>query len=96
MEKILEDLCSLLQHKGKYYGDTFGTVPKLLRILYESRRNEQGQYVLDDKDWDNMVAVVRVLDKMCRIVAGDRGEESAWRDIVGYAILSLNRVQSSC
>jgi hypothetical protein len=95
LQEALATLEQTLSYKGQYYGDTFDLVPRILRILYESRRNEQGQYLLDDRDWDNMIALTRVLDKICRIVAGDRGEESAWKDIAGYAILRLQRTRAA-
>jgi len=38
-----------------------------------------------------MLAITRTIDKLCRITHGNKGEENAWIDIAGYALLELHR-----
>jgi hypothetical protein len=38
-----------------------------------------------------MLAITRTIDKLCRITHGNKGEENAWLDIAGYALLELQR-----
>lgn len=77
---------ALVEQKQAAYGDSFGKAGQVLRVLYpEGIRPDQ----LDDA-----LTVVRVVDKLFRI-ATDRDAlgESPWRDIAGYALLSVKRAE---
>jgi hypothetical protein len=78
-EELAAKLGRLVDSKQQQYGDSFHTFHHLLAFLYPD-----GVKV---EDYPNMLAIVRVLDKLCRISRGDQGDESAWNDIAGYGIL---------
>ena len=75
-----------VEEKQAAYGDSFGKSGALMAILYPKGI---GKDQLDDA-----LAVVRVVDKLFR-VATDRDAlgESPWRDIAGYALLAVKRVE---
>jgi hypothetical protein len=71
---------NLVARKNAAYGDSFARAPEIIRILYpDGIRPDQV---------DDLLAVVRILDKMSRI-ATDKSAlgEDPWRDIAGYALL---------
>lgn len=78
----------LVQSKQKAYGDSFGKSGEILRILYPEG--------ISLEKLDDALTIVRVIDKLFRI-ATDRDAlgESPWRDIAGYALLSLARLEKS-
>ena len=78
-EEIAAELGRLVDRKQMQYGDSFGQTPALLGILYPDGVPVGG--------YPGLLAIVRVLDKLCRISRGDQGDESAWNDVAGYAIL---------
>ena len=74
----------MVEEKNLAYGDSFAQSGQILRILYPDGIGERG---LDD-----MLAIVRVLDKIFRIAANrDSFCEDPWSDICGYAILAIER-----
>jgi len=75
---------SLVIEKQAAYGDSFGKAGRILRELYpEGIKPEQ----LDDA-----LTIVRVVDKLFRIATKkDAFGESPWKDIMGYALLSVVR-----
>lgn len=86
-EVIGADIGRLVEEKQRAYGDSFGKSGEVMRVLYpDGIRPEQ----LDDA-----LTVVRVVDKLFRI-ATDRDAlgESPWRDVAGYALLSVARVEA--
>lgn len=77
---------ALVDEKNAAYGSAFDKAGAFLRLLYpDGIRPEQ---------YADMLAVVRVFDKLMRI-ATDRDAlgESPWSDVAGYALLSLERVE---
>lgn len=81
-EEIGREIGKLVELKQSQYGDSFGTAPKILALLYpEGIRPEQ--YI-------DLLAVVRVLDKLKRIATRHPTDtESPWKDIAGYAVLMM-------
>lgn len=77
-----EEVGMIVQKKQEAYGDSFGKAGNVLRELYPNGiRPEQ---------YDDMLAVVRVVDKLFRIATQKEAfGESPWRDIVGYSLLSV-------
>ncbi|NRD51194.1 hypothetical protein [Corallococcus exiguus] len=75
---------ALVTTKQAAYGDSFGKSGAVMRILYPDG--------IPPERMDDALTVVRVLDKLFRI-ATDRDAlgESPWRDIAGYALLSVAR-----
>jgi hypothetical protein len=83
-EQLAVEIGRLVAEKQAAYGDAFGKAGQVLRVLYpEGVKPEQ----LDDA-----LTVVRVVDKLFRIATNrDALGENPWRDIAGYALLSVAR-----
>jgi hypothetical protein len=83
---LASEIGELVATKQAAYGDSFG---KAGRVLAEFYPNGIAVEQLADA-----LTVVRVVDKLFR-VATDRDAlgESPWRDIAGYALLSVARVE---
>ena len=75
-------VADLVEAKQDQYGDSFATAPKILALLYpDGVRVEQ---------YDDLLAVVRILDKLKRIATALPGDgENPALDIAGYALLML-------
>lgn len=74
----------LLDHKRTCYGDTFGTVPKILELLYPKG--------ITTAQYPDVLTVVRMLDKLCRIATGNpEDQEDSWQDLAGYSVLMMAR-----
>jgi len=70
----------LVGEKQEQYGKAHEKVEKMLEILFPD-----GIY----PPYHGVSILIRMLDKVCRIAAGNKGEENAWEDIAGYAILKI-------
>lgn len=83
---IAEGIGRLVTEKQAAYGDSFGKAGSVMGILYPG--GVQPEQLAD------ALTVVRMLDKLFRI-ATDRDAlgESPWRDIAGYALLAVERVE---
>lgn len=70
----------LVDEKNKAYGDAFNKSSEFLKILYpDGVRPEQ---------YDDMLATVRVFDKLMRIAHQKNAfGENPWKDVAGYGIL---------
>jgi hypothetical protein len=75
-------IADLVTTKQQQYGDAFGVAPQILALLYpDGVRVEQ---------YDDLLAVVRILDKLKRIATDKQGDgENPAQDIAGYALLML-------
>lgn len=74
------EIGELVQKKNKAYGDSFNRSGNVLREMYP-------QGIAPDQ-YDEMLAIVRVLDKLFRIAHDkDAFDEEPWKDIAGYGIL---------
>ena len=76
----------LVEEKQEAYGDSFGRAGDIMRVLYPDG--------VPLSKYDDMLAIVRILDKLFRIAthgAGDLMDESPARDIAGYALLMTAR-----
>ena len=77
-----KEIGELVAQKNVAYGNSFALAGEFLKLLYP--------YGLKPSDYDNALALVRVFDKMKRIATDkDALGENPWRDIAGYAILSV-------
>jgi hypothetical protein len=87
-EEIGQSIGKLVAEKQAAYGDSFGKSGKVLRLLYPDG--------IPPEKLDDALTVVRVVDKLFRIAtAKDAFGESPWRDIAGYAVLSIARDQKA-
>ena len=78
-ETIGKQIGSLVDEKNKQYGDAFSKTGKFLEILYPNG--------IEVKDYNNVLALARVFDKIMRVANGNQGNENAWNDLAGYGIL---------
>jgi len=83
-EHLGTEIGRLVDEKNRAYGDSFARAGNVLRELYTAG-------VAPDQ-YDDMLAVVRIIDKLFRI-ATDRDAlgESPFRDIAGYGLLGAGR-----
>lgn len=86
--EIAKSIGALVEEKQAAYGDSFGRSGAIMRVLYPDG--------IPPSKLDDALTVVRVLDKLFRI-ATDRGAlgESPWRDVAGYALLSIARTEAA-
>ncbi len=83
-KKIADEIAALVSEKNKAYGDAFAKTGKILQEMYPDG--------VGIDQYGDMLAIVRVLDKLFRIATNrDAFGESPWKDIMGYALLSLDR-----
>jgi hypothetical protein len=87
MKSVYEDIAvkiaALVEQKQEAYGDAFGKITKILRVLYP--------YGITPSEYQNLGLVIRILDKLARIAehnGDDPMQEDSWRDICGYSILA--------
>ena len=77
--EIGKRLGELVDYKNEMYGDAFHKSGNFLELLYpDGIRPDQ---------YKEMLAVVRIFDKLMRIANGNQGNENAFNDIAGYGIL---------
>ncbi len=78
----------LLEKKQKSYGDAFGSMEAVFKILYPNG--------ISPYQYGDLLTVVRMLDKVFRIAnmppeGKDVMGEEPYKDIAGYALLALER-----
>jgi hypothetical protein len=78
---IATEVGKLVTNKQGWYGNSFGHSPEILRILYPNG--------VSVDQYENFLYVVRMMDKIFRVANGDNGNESAFFDICGYALLAI-------
>ena len=81
-QEVAIRIATLVEQKQLQYGDSFGNSHKILEILYPEG--------IQKEDYQNLLTVVRIIDKLFRIANGDQGNESAWQDITGYGLLAAS------
>ena len=82
------ELALLLEQKQKSYGDAFGSMEEVFKILYPNG--------ISPYQYGDLLTVVRMLDKVFRIAnmppeGKDAMGEEPYKDIAGYALLALER-----
>lgn len=87
-EQIALDVAELVAKKNVAYGDSFSRSGEVLRQMYPLG--------VSPCEFDDLLFVVRVLDKLFRIAAqpGAFGE-SPYLDIMGYGLLAERRHRES-
>lgn len=73
------EIGELVDRKQREYGDSWGKAAGILRILYPDG--------IKPEQYHDVLGVARVIDKLSRIANGNRGEENAWEDLMGYGLL---------
>lgn len=83
-EQIALDIGKLVSEKNAASGDSFSQACKILEVLYPNG--------VKPEQYRDLLTITRVIDKLFRIATRkDYLNESPWRDIAGYAILSVWR-----
>lgn len=82
--ELAAKLADLVTCKQQQYGDSVGKSGDIMRVLYSGG--------IAPHQYDDMMLVVRVLDKLSRIAQRDEdgrdlGGESPWKDLAGYGLL---------
>ena len=87
-QSIALSIAATVEKKQAAYGDSFGKSGEVMRVLYPDG--------IPPEKMGDALTVVRVLDKLFRI-ATDRDAlgETPWRDIAGYALLSVARAEEA-
>jgi len=79
------ELGKLLEKKNKQYGNSYITVPAILRIYYPTG--------IKPDEYGDASTIVRILDKISRRAAGNPDAAEDWRDIAGYGVVKLAEVE---
>lgn len=72
----------LVDKKQLQYGDSFHKSVDVLKIFYPNG--------IKPEDYQNLLTVVRIVDKLFRVTSGNQGDESAFTDIAGYGLLGIS------
>jgi len=81
-EKLGFDTGSLVARKNKAYGNSFEESGKVIKILFPDG--------VPPEQYQDFLTITRIIDKLFRIASDkDAFAEDPWRDIAGYALLSL-------
>jgi hypothetical protein len=74
----------LVHDKQRAYGDSFGRSGECLRQMFPEGINIT--------QYDDLLTIARILDKLFRLANDPTAfDENPYRDIVGYALLGMNR-----
>lgn len=84
-ERAANFVGKLVTAKNEQYGDSAAVTGTMLQVLFPKG--------IPVAKYGEAMLIVRVLDKLCRISRGNQGDENAWQDIAGYAVLGM--VQSA-
>lgn len=86
--RIGSEIGELVQTKQTAYGDSFGKSGGIMKILYPDG--------IPPEKMEDALTVVRVIDKLFRIATNkDALGESPWKDIAGYALLEVGKIEKS-
>lgn len=78
---LAESVGDVVDRKNVQYGDAINDVEVFLKLLYPGG--------IPVERFRDVGLLVRMYDKMKRIASGNQGEENAWQDLCGYALLGL-------
>jgi len=70
---------AVVDKKNLEYGDSINDTDGFLRVLFPCG--------IPIRAYKDVGLLVRIFDKMKRVAYGNLGEENAWKDLVGYALL---------
>ena len=78
------EIAELVEEKQKAYGDSFGKIGKVMLNLYPDG--------IPPEKLEDALTIVRILDKLFRISnQKDAFGENPYKDIMGYALLAVER-----
>lgn len=80
---LAANIGALVTTKQEQYGDSFGTAPKILQLLYPNG--------IQPNQYTDLLTIVRILDKFKRLATNHSTDtENPWHDITGYSLLALH------
>ena len=81
-QRLSLEIGDLVTRKDAAYGNSFGTAPAILALLYpDGVRVDQ---------YPDMLTIVRMLDKFKRVATAKADDpEEPWKDLCGYPLLRL-------
>ena len=83
-ERLGKAVGKLVAEKQQAYGDSFSKSHQILRALYPEG--------IDPEQYMDVLTICRVVDKLFRLATDPTyGDESPWRDICGYSLLSMGK-----
>jgi len=83
-----EDVGKLVYDKQLAYGDSFGRSGECLRQMFPEG--------IKPSQYDDLLTIARILDKLFRLANDPSAfDENPYQDIVGYALLGMNRHKCS-
>ena len=86
LSEIGSEIGKLVEEKNAAYGSAFDKAGEILKVLYPNG--------LQPDQYSDMLAIVRILDKMFRIATNKKAfNEEPWKDIAGYGILGIHKEQ---
>lgn len=87
LPKIASELGALLKRKNEAYGNSFERAGQIVEILFPDG--------ITPSQYQDLLTIVRILDKLFRIATEKEAfSEDPWKDIAGYALLSLASEES--
>lgn len=89
-ESYASEIGAMVDEKQEAYGDSFGRSYKIFEELLAGYKYGDS-YVIPKELLPHLLTLVRMVDKMFRVVSnptGDRMGESPYRDMAGYALLA--------
>ena len=83
-----DDVGKLVYDKQLAYGDSFGRSGECLRQMFPEG--------IKPSQYDDLLTIARILDKLFRLANDPSAfDENPYQDIVGYALLGMNRHKCS-
>ena len=83
-EKLGKAVGKLVAEKQRAYGDSFSKSHQILKVLYPDG--------IQTEQYMDVLTICRVVDKLFRLATDPTyGDESPWRDICGYSLLSMGK-----
>lgn len=77
--KLGLEIGKMVDIKNEQYGNSFFESGEIIKVLYPNG--------ITPDQYQDMLSIVRIIDKLFRIAEGCKGDESPARDIAGYGIL---------
>ena len=81
-QEIAKNIGETVIRKNKVYGNSFGKSADFIRLLYPNG--------IKPEQYDDVLLLARIFDKLVRIATGAKDEEDPYSDIAGYAILGVD------
>lgn len=78
-------IAKIVSEKNQQYGDAINDTQAFLELLFPRG--------IKCEQYKDIGTLVRIYDKLKRIANGNQGNENAWDDIQGYALLANTNIK---